>query len=182
MGQENKVKKCPGCLEIKEHSLFHKTTKRSDGLSFFCKQCKSKKDKEYRDKNSQKLLAQKKEYYKRNKERMDEQGRLNYQKKKDEYKQRARKWKLENRARHNELCMQRHVSKLKAIPSWLSSIQKARIHEFYEVSLAIGMQTGIKQHVDHIIPLKSPIVCGLHVDWNLQILSASENCSKSNRI
>ena len=36
--------------------------------------------------------------------------------------------------------------------------------------------------VDHIIPITSPIVCGLHVSWNMQYLTRSTNSKKGNSL
>lgn len=66
-----------------------------------------------------------------------------------------------------------------ATPVW--SDRKA-IALIYEEARKLSRETGIQHHVDHIYPLRSPLVSGLHVAANLRIITASENCSKGNRM
>lgn len=72
----------------------------------------------------------------------------------------------------------RKSSKLKATPKW-SELDKIKI--VYEKAKWLEEITGIKYHVDHIIPLQGKNVCGLHVWQNLQILEDKLNISKSNK-
>jgi hypothetical protein len=45
----------------------------------------------------------------------------------------------------------------------------------------IAEETGVPHDVDHIYPIVSHVVCGLHVHFNMRVVPASENRSKSNR-
>ena len=66
-----------------------------------------------------------------------------------------------------------------AQPSWLTAEQKAEIRAFYRE--AASRPDG-PWHVDHIVPLRGATVCGLHVPWNLRIISAHENLSKGSAL
>lgn len=54
------------------------------------------------------------------------------------------------------------------------------IKNIYITAKELTKSTGIKYEVDHVIPIKHPLVCGLHVETNLQIIPENENRVKSN--
>ena len=60
-----------------------------------------------------------------------------------------------------------------ATPPWLTKKMWHDMKEIYE-------STVEGEHVDHIVPLKGKTAWGLHVPWNLQVLPAGPNLSKSN--
>jgi hypothetical protein len=123
------------------------------------------------------------EYRTKLNEKTKETNRIRYQD--PEYKakisQQGKEWFKNNAGLAKAKRARRRASMSNATPNWLNAIQKAQIAEFYEVATALEAQTGIKRHVDHIVPLKANGISGLHVPWNLQILTAHENLSKRNR-
>jgi len=56
----------------------------------------------------------------------------------------------------------------------------AEIRRIYRESELLTKTTGVTHSVDHIVPLKNPLVCGLHVPWDMQIVTLEENLKKSN--
>lgn len=66
----------------------------------------------------------------------------------------------------------------RAWPPWLGD--DPRFAEIYKAA-ARARALGWDVVVDHIVPICSDIVCGLHVPWNLQIITALDNNRKSNK-
>jgi len=71
----------------------------------------------------------------------------------------------------------RQVRKIQATPAWMDS---AAVRGIYEQALRWSGILGIRLFVDHIVPIKSDKVCGLHTWENLQLLEAGANSSKGN--
>jgi hypothetical protein len=69
-----------------------------------------------------------------------------------------------------------------ATPPWLTKVQKREMREIYKAAITTTKITGIQYVVDHIVPLRSELVCGLHVPWNLRITTHEENLKKSNKL
>ena len=69
-----------------------------------------------------------------------------------------------------------------ATPAWLTRAQKSQIRELYKIAITMTKTTGEQYVVDHIVPLRSDVVCGLHVPWNLRVITQEENLLKSNKL
>lgn len=70
------------------------------------------------------------------------------------------------------------VKRLKRNKSMLGKLFQRHISQIIE----IYENCSKGYHVDHIIPLRGTDVSGLHVPWNLQYLTPTENRKKGNRV
>lgn len=149
----------------------------------------------YRAENSEKIKESYREYYSRTREerlKYQEWYRINHrdsylaskrrerQKNRDKYQERGKEYYQKNKANYSFYARKYKAGKLNATPSWLTQTQLDYMKELYQFRHNISGVEGREYHVDHIVPLQGENVCGLHVPWNLQVIPAKDNLSKSN--
>lgn len=185
-------KACTKCKKVKPLSDFNKRKKSMDGLQHKCRECtKSEKKKwdalnadhvreytktygqQYRAKNKEVLTQKKREYYIANAGAIIEKV-CTWQKDNTlKVNVKNAKWRKANPAKCNAKTSRRRAAKFQATPTWADKKAIERIYQ--EASQMAGYE------VDHIVPLNSKIVSGLHVPANLQIIKCRENRSKGNK-
>lgn len=137
--------------------------------------------KEWMQKNRAKLLEQKKNDYRRNKAKFIKRAaawaKAHPDKARDAARKSGRKWRARNTARMRAHSNARKKLYRHATPRWAD---KGAIRAIYIECQKRTATEGTPYHVDHVIPLRHKLVCGLHVENNLQILSGSENIRKKN--
>lgn len=132
----------------------------------------------YYEENKERLLEKSREYYWKNRMRAIQVKRIYALKNKDKKIIQNAKWIKNNRGKVCSYYAKRRAVKRYCSPAWRNDFF---IEEIYDLAKRRTKALGIKFHVDHIVPLQSKIVCGLHVENNLQIISSFENQKKLNR-
>ena len=178
-----------------------------DRMSYKCKTCQRAASKAWRIANPERQKKNNDEWYALNKAKIADKKRLatsnwrkanliraressrrgmaNWLSKPENIKKhrdRAKDWFRANPGRRRFFIAQRRARLLKATPEWLTTEDMAAIRAFYLKALQMERLTKKKYHVDHIIPLQSKDVSGLHVPWNLQILESTVNLRKHNKL
>jgi hypothetical protein len=94
-----------------------------------------------------------------------------YKENKEVYAAKHKEYYENNKSDYYARDAKRRAAKLQASPNWANQIAIKQIYQTCPEGY----------HVDHIVPLQHPLVCGLHCEFNLQHLTAHENLSKGNR-
>ncbi len=87
-------------------------------------------------------------------------------------------WRQNNKHRYRMYSSNRRAIKLNSTPSWNN---KSEVEKIYRHARRLSLWLGEEFEVDHIVPLKSKIACGLHCESNLRIISKLENRVKNNK-
>lgn len=182
------AKYCRDCSSWLPLSAFTKATKTKSGLAPYCKDCNSvrykwyyennaefikNKSQKYRAENSEKAKKATRDWRKRNPQKIVDYSRS---KRADQYEADRR-----YRERNIDLVRSRYAIRRAIKSKSYIFADKEKIREFYRLAEILTKETGIPHEVDHIIPLRGKLVCGLHCEANLQVLPRSINRSKSNR-
>ena len=198
--------KCNTCDTLKTVDNFNKKSSARIGYMSICKPCRSIKSKsryvEKKEKikesvrayriNNAEIIKEKKRIYNKKvtkeqwwRDRHSEKRRLECKKWRESNKEKVKKYNKSYKDSNKELCSgisRRRISSKRTRCLDLSKELKIELSRFSEIVRFLNKKEGKRSfHVDHIIPLNHKDICGLHVPWNLQILTSSENSSKSNK-
>jgi 5-methylcytosine-specific restriction endonuclease McrA len=142
--------------------LFAKQRSSKDKRQNKCKDC----DKKYRQNHLEQQAAYMKQYAVIN--------NLDFNRRGSEYRKRYPERQVAYVQKTNAMKAQR-------MPKWLNEVQLTEIKQFYKDAAYLTNYTKTPIQVDHIVPLRGKNVSGLHVPWNMQLLTADENNRKRNK-
>lgn len=203
------LKRCNLCSDTKPISLFNNDKRTADGIRKCCisceppgprsksvcgkcnqpkefgkgcKPCDQRRKNEYKERHADRVKAARSEY-KKKKWKSGEVERTEKRKAKAELRPinmrlAKKRWKEKNKHKVIENTARRFASKLQATAPWADAVAMQQV---YMLARFMSESTGIKWHVDHIVPLRGKNVCGLHIEHNLTFMPAAFNISKSNK-
>lgn len=161
------MKTCTCCKNTKQVELFKPSSKYKDGFSSWCRDCHNEVTKSWHARNKKR----KSEYYLKWQRANVSLCRANS----DRWNKAHPHMKAAREAR-------RRASKLLAMPKWLSEEDHLRIKLFYTAAAFLSKKLKYLITVDHIVPLQGKEVKGLHVPWNLQLLTSIDNSAKGAKL
>ena len=128
--------------------------------------------------NREKVISRVKAYQITNRESVNARHRNWASRNPEKIRAKGRAWAKKNAALVSFYARERQLMQIMAQPPW---VKREDILPFYVEAHRRSLIEGIDYQVDHIWPIKHKLFCGLHVPWNLRVITRSENARKCNR-
>ena len=144
----------------------------------------AERSRQWRLENREQFLGSLKKYRDENRDQLTEQARQRRESdpdwaahldayRKEYYQKNKHKFIAQNALREERI--------RRATPPWLTKEQRLEMELVYRDAAELTALTGVRHEVDHIWPIKGRKSCGLHVPWNLQVITWKENNRKRAR-
>lgn len=179
------VKICSKCRQELLHTQFSKNKRTADGFSHYCKTCATQAYNAWKKQNKEAAAEATKRWRATNPEaarlsaRKSDKKRAQHPTRKECTAKAIAVWRKANKSLVNSYTAERRAKRLQATQTWAND---AIMDSYYAMAQWLtAVVPGHAYEVDHIVPLQSDIVCGLHTHSNLQVLEASVNRAKGNR-
>ena len=176
------MKLCPHCNQEKPLKAFYRSSTHKSGYASWCIVCEKERNATKNKLNRERRLTTTKAWRDNNKEKSNAAIAAWRQANAERYAQYFVDYRENNRAKVNAKWMKRYTNKKHRTPAWLTAEHHKQIEMEYALAEWCTSVMGEQYQVDHIIPLQGKTVSGLHVPWNLQVITAKENRSKSNQL
>jgi hypothetical protein len=182
------TKPCAACKQERPRSMFAPCKKNKGGLYSYCRDCVRLRNIAFyaknRDRERQRVKDQKAldpeltraalaSWRARNSDHCRAYSARNA----DRINATWREWARNNPDLVRAHWRQRRAAMRQATPSWANRFFMA---EAYRLAKLRSAMLGQEWHVDHIVPLQSDLVCGLHCEANLRVIPAPDNRAKFN--
>lgn len=170
---------CRKCGEYKLPDEYHRNAGAPGGLRLECKACRRVKSiSDYRN-DPGRSKERSSAWAKANPDRARAASKRHADANRESRRALSRAWQKANKAKDAARSAAQRAAVKRATPAWANA---SYIALFYEMAQLESQRTGRPVHVDHIYPLESADVCGLHVEDNLQLLFAVDNIAKGNKM
>ena len=139
------------------------------------------KHREWMIANREQVRLKEAEYWAKNKDKKAAKGKRYYEKHKDRLLAESAIWRKANPGKCRAQSKLGKARRANRVPPWLTKEHKRQIRRFYNMAQELTEKTGIVHSVDHIHPLNGKLLSGLHVPWNLQVMTLADNVAKGNK-
>ena len=173
---------CLGCKNILPFSEYTAAKLGKYGLRSKCKTCRAEEATIYNHTHKEIVSNHGKKYRKEKADQISAQRAIHTIKNKERLAEYGKQWRLNNPGKSNAKTARRRAQKRAATPKWLTEDHWLQIECFYVEAAKLTQSTGIPHEVDHIEPVMGKDRKGLHVPWNLRVITRSENRKKSRKV